>query len=94
MTSKNVLLLAAVALAGFALGAVLVTGVPIGDDWEPPEPSVESVDIVRSGCHDNVRGMGVSSTNGTWIGTVNGTSPHTEVSAEIRLVSPERAVFR
>ncbi|MDZ7688801.1 MAG: hypothetical protein U5J64_08805 [Halobacteriales archaeon] len=35
--------------------------------------------------------MASSSTDGTWTGTVNGTSPRAVVSAEIRLVSPERA---
>lgn len=65
--------------------------VVFGDGWEEPEPSVESVEVAGSGCHEDVRGMSMSSTDGTWIGTVNGTFPHTQISAEIRLVSPGRA---
>ncbi|MFW5984388.1 MAG: hypothetical protein ACOCRA_04270 [Halobacteria archaeon] len=74
-------------------GAVLptVASLVFGDDWEEPEPSIESVEVTRAGCHDDVRGKGMSSSDGTWIGTVNGTSPHTVVSAEIRHVSPDRA---
>ena len=68
-----------------------VESLVFGDVWEKPQPSIESVEVTRSGCHDDVPGMSMSSSDGTWISTVNDTSPHTEISAEIRLVSPDRA---
>jgi len=86
MTKKTVLIVAVLLAAGVAV--LVVAG---EDDWDAPEPEIESVEVTSAGCHDDVRGMSMSSTNGTWISTVNGTSPHTVVSAEIRLVSPERA---
>jgi hypothetical protein len=87
------------AAALVAVFSALVLFGPVGADvqslvfgeWEEPEPSIESVEIVRAGCHDDVRGVAFSSSDGAWIGTVNGTSPHTELSAEIRLTSPDRA---
>lgn len=88
MLSRETVLIAAVLVAGLVLVALVVDG---DDGWEPPEPEIESVEVIRSGCHDNVRAMGASSTDGTWIRTVNGTSPHTELSAEIRLSSSDRA---
>ena len=62
-----------------------------GDGWEEPEPTIETVKVDGSGCHDDIRGMSMTSSDGTWMGTVNATSPHTELSAQIRLVSPDRA---
>jgi hypothetical protein len=91
LPTKKAVLATAVALGAFAVGAALVAGVPLSDGWEPPEPEIESVEVVSAGCHEDVRGMSMTSTDGTWMGTVNGTSPHTEISAEIRLTSPDRA---
>lgn len=88
MVSRNKI---AVAVFGLAALVVIVFFSATGGDWKPPEPEIESIEVVRSGCHDDVRKVASSSTDGTWTGTVNGTSPHTVVSAEIRHVSPERA---
>jgi hypothetical protein len=79
------------ALALFGLRAPGITPFVFGDGWEEPEPSVDSIEVLDAGCHDDIRGMSMTSSDGTWIGTVNATSPHTEVSAQIRLVSPDRA---
>lgn len=88
MLSRKTVLIAAIFFASFVFVALVVGE---DDDWEPPEPEIESVELIRSGCHDDVRAIGASSTDGMWIRTINGTSPHTDVSAQIRLVSAERA---
>jgi len=88
MVSRNE---TAVAVFGLAALVVIVLFAATGGDWEPPEPEIESVDVVESGCHDDVRKTASTSTGGAWTGTVNGTSPHTELSAEIRLTSSESA---
>lgn len=82
-----------IAVAAFGLAAlvVIVFFSATGGDWDPPEPEIESVDVVESGCHEDIRARSASSPTDGWVGTVNETSPHTEVSAEIRLTSPDRA---
>jgi hypothetical protein len=85
------LLLAGALTVGVVLGALFVGGLP-SFDGPPPDPQIESVEILSAGCHDDVRPQSASSTDGWWIETVNNTSKHTEVSAQIRRVSPPGAM--
>ncbi|ADD06026.1 uncharacterized protein Nmag_2466 [Natrialba magadii ATCC 43099] len=80
-----------VAIVGsFALGALAVGGLSILDET-PPDPEIESVEILEAGCHDEVSAYSKSSSSGVWVGTINDTSIDTEVSAEIRRTTPEDA---
>jgi len=72
---------------GIAIGALVVGGVPALEE-SPPDPEIESVDVLSAGCHDDVRPRGMSSSDGVWVSTINNTSAHTEVSAQIRRTSP------
>ena len=81
-TDTRLLLMGALA-AGVTIGALFVGGVPALDE-SPPDPEIESVEILSSGCHDDVRPRGMSSTDGIWVSTISNTSKHTEVSAQIR----------
>ncbi|AFZ73230.1 hypothetical protein [Natronobacterium gregoryi] len=83
-------LLVGTLLVGVAIGTVAVGGLSVLDD-SPPDPEIESVEIVDSGCHEDVRAYSKSSSSGVWVGTINETSKHTEVSAQIRRTSPEDA---
>lgn len=85
----RLLLMGALAV-GIVIGAVVVGGLPTSEE-PPPEPEIESVDVLDAGCHDDVRSRALSSSDGTWISTVNNTSTHTEVSAQIRRTSPPGA---
>lgn len=84
------LLLVGALVAGVAVGALLVGGVPALEE-SPPDPEIESVEVLDSGCHDDVRARGMSSSDGIWVSTINNTSKHTEVSAQIRRTSPPDA---
>ncbi|WP_336326416.1 hypothetical protein [Halovenus sp. HT40] len=83
-------LLAGVLIVGVVIGALFAGGSP-SFDGPPPDPEIESVEIVEAGCHDDVRPRSGGSTDGWWVGTINNTSTHTEVSAQIRRVSPPGA---
>lgn len=83
-------LLAGTLLVGVAIGTLAVGGLSFLDD-SPPDPEIESVEIVESGCHEDVPAYGKSSSSGVWVSTINETSKHTEVSAQIRRTSPEDA---
>jgi hypothetical protein len=84
------LLLAGALVTGVVIGAVLAGGLPASED-SPPAPEIESVEILDAGCHDDVRARAMSSSDGIWIGTINDTSKHTDVSAQIRRTSPPDA---
>ena len=64
---------------------------PFQGDWSEPTPEITSLEITDRGCYDEVRGFAMSSTGGVYAGVINDTSPETELSAEIRRTSPERA---
>ncbi|WP_049920010.1 hypothetical protein [Halobiforma nitratireducens] len=83
-------LLAGTLLVGVAIGTVAVGGLSFLDE-SPPDPEIESVEIVDSGCYEDVRAYTKSSSSGVWVGTINETSRHTEVSAQIRRTSPDDA---
>lgn len=79
------------ALVFFALATVgaaifVSSGLLFGHD-EPPDPEIDSVSIVDSGCYDDVRARAMSSSGGTVVGTLNDTSPDTEIGAKIRRTS-------
>ena len=84
------LLLVSALVAGVAIGALVVGGVPALEE-SPSDPKIESVEVLDAGCHDDVRPWGMSSSDGTWVSTINNTSKHTEVSAQIRRTSPPDA---
>ena len=71
---------------GVALGSLMVGGIP-AIEAEPPVPEIESVTILDAGCHEDVHPRARSSSAGVWEGTINDTSRHTEVSAQIRRTS-------
>ncbi|OVE84480.1 hypothetical protein [Natronolimnobius baerhuensis] len=77
-------------LIGFAIGAVAAGGLSILDGT-PPDPEIESVEIVDSGCYEDVTPYSKSSSSGVWVGVINETSTQTEVSAQIRRPSPDDA---
>ncbi len=83
-------LLVGALVAGVAIGALLVGGLPISEE-SPPDPEIESVEVLDAGCYDDVRPRAMSSSDGTWVSTINNTSKHTEVSAQIRRTSPPDA---
>ncbi|MES3162278.1 MAG: hypothetical protein PPP55_12035 [Halorubrum sp.] len=80
------LLLVATLAAGVAIGALWVGGFSLFDE-SPPDPEIESVAVIESGCHDDVRSRAMSSSDGAYVSTINDTSKHTEVSAQIRRTS-------
>lgn len=80
------LLLVGALATGVAIGALLVGGLPALEE-SPPAPEIESVEVLNAGCHDDVRRWGMSSSDGIWVSTINNTSKHTEVSAQIRRTS-------
>lgn len=84
------LLLMGALAAGVAIGALLIGGVPASGK-SPPDPEIESIEVLDAGCHDDVRPWGMSSSDGTWVSTINNTSKHTEVSAQVRRTSPPDA---
>ena len=84
------LLLVGAFAMGVAIGALFVGGVPASEE-SPPDPEIESVEVLDAGCHDDVRPRGMSSSDGVWVSTINNTSKHTEVSAQIRRTSPPGA---
>ena len=84
------LLLVGTLAAGLAIGALVVGGVPALEE-SPPDPEIESVEVLDAGCHDDVRPWAMSSSDGSWVSTINTTSKHTEVSAQIRRTSPPDA---
>lgn len=84
------LLLVGALAVGVAVGALLVGGLP-GLEESAPAPEIESVEVLDAGCHDDVRPWGMSSSDGIWVSTINNTSKHTEVSAQIRRTSPSGA---
>lgn len=84
------LLLVGALAVGVAIGALLVGGLP-GLEESAPDPEIESVEVLDAGCHDDVRPWGMSSSDGIWVSTINNTSKHTEVSAQIRRTSPPDA---
>ena len=84
------LLLVGALAAGVAIGALVVGGFPASGE-SPPDPEIESVEVLDAGCHDEVRPWGMSSSDGIWVSTINNTSKHTEVSAQIRRSSPPDA---
>lgn len=77
-------------VAGVAIGALLVGGLPAFEE-SPPDPEIESVEVLDAGCHDDVQPWGMSSSDGVSVSTINNTSKHTEVSAQIRRTSPPDA---
>lgn len=80
------LLLVGALAAGVAIGALLVGGVPASEE-PPPDPEIKTVEVLDAGCHDDVRPWAMSSSDGIWVSTINNTSKHTEVSAQIRRTS-------
>ena len=84
------LLLMGALAAGVAIGALFVGGLPALEE-SPPDPEIESVEVLSAGCHDDVRPRVMSSSDGIWVSTINNTSKHTEVSAQIRRTSPPDA---
>lgn len=84
------LLLVGALAVGVAFGALLAGGVPALEE-SPPDPEIESVEVIDAGCHEDVRPWAMSSSDGVWVSTVNNTSTHTEVSAQIRRTSPPDA---
>jgi len=84
------LLLVGALAAGIAIGALFAGGVPALEE-SPPDPEIESVEVLDAGCHDDVRSRAMSSSDGIWVSTINNTSKDTEVSAQIRRTSPPDA---
>ena len=85
----RLLLVAALAM-GVAIGALLVGGLPNSEE-SPPDPEIESVEVLDAGCYNEVRSWAMSSSDGIWVSTINNTSKNTEVSAQIRRTSPPDA---
>ncbi|MCU4752451.1 hypothetical protein OB919_10705 [Halobacteria archaeon AArc-curdl1] len=71
--------------------ALVVSSATLFDHEEPRDPEIESVSIIESGCYDDVRARAMSSSDGTVIGTLNDTSPDTEIGAAIRRTSRSEA---
>ncbi|MCU4741923.1 hypothetical protein OB955_20760 [Halobacteria archaeon AArc-m2/3/4] len=85
--------LVAVALALTVTGIYVLGIGPFDDSWEEPTPEITALEITDRGCEEDVRAFAHSSSGGT--GSVNAGTlarpPETELSAEIRRTSPERA---
>ncbi|MEA1932708.1 MAG: hypothetical protein U9O06_14330 [Euryarchaeota archaeon] len=84
------LLLVGTLAVGVAIGALLVGGLPTSEE-SPPDPEIESVEILDAGCHNEVRSWAMSSSDGVWVSTINNTAKQTAVSAQIRRTSPPDA---
>jgi len=84
------LLLVGALAVGVAIGVLLVGGLPTSEE-SPPDPEIESIEVLDADCHNEVRSRAMSSSDGIWVSTINNTSKHTEVSAQIRRTSPPDA---